>query len=112
MEGVGVRESGYNRAWDFCGSHTGWIYERSKKSSFELQETICDMINSFPEIDQLVDNLYTYGLATQNGPTINDTLSNQLDRLEACKISLNSKMASIDKIEDNQVSANSRSNSF
>uniref|UniRef100_A0A914CBN2 Uncharacterized protein n=1 Tax=Acrobeloides nanus TaxID=290746 RepID=A0A914CBN2_9BILA len=68
----------------------------------QLQETVCDLISSFPEIDQLVDSLYNHSLTSQSSSVVHDTLSNQLDRLDACKISLNSKMAAIDSVEDNQ----------
>ena len=66
-----------------------------------LHETINDMIASFP----LINNLFN--IVTGDGTTDDDSrqsLSNQLDALEMSMISLNSKMAVIDTVNDSKVS--------
>uniref|UniRef100_A0A915D7L3 Uncharacterized protein n=1 Tax=Ditylenchus dipsaci TaxID=166011 RepID=A0A915D7L3_9BILA len=66
----------------------------------QLHETVCDLIHSFPNISNLVDSLCEGGYVQLKNSGVRDTLSNQLDSLEALMISLSSKMAVIDKIDD------------
>ncbi|CAD5217073.1 unnamed protein product [Bursaphelenchus okinawaensis] len=72
----------------------------------QLYELLTDLINSFPNVHNLVDALCPGGLAQLEhrqgeDPLVSDTLATQLDALEAAVISLNTKMAVIDKVEDN-----------
>lgn len=62
-----------------------------------------DLINSFPNIGNIVDSLCPEGLAGFRNSPVKDTLSNQMDCIEACMTSLNSKMAVLDKVDDNEV---------
>uniref|UniRef100_A0A1I7S7J9 PH domain-containing protein n=1 Tax=Bursaphelenchus xylophilus TaxID=6326 RepID=A0A1I7S7J9_BURXY len=71
----------------------------------QLYELIVDLINSFPNIHNLVDALCPGGLAQLEAvqgqpPKVTETLAAQMDALEAAVISLNTKMAVIDKVED------------
>uniref|UniRef100_A0A915LM39 Uncharacterized protein n=1 Tax=Meloidogyne javanica TaxID=6303 RepID=A0A915LM39_MELJA len=64
---------------------------------------LLDLINSFPNIYNLVDALSEGGLAQlqrKNADSVpRDTLSSQLDLLEAHFVSLNSKMAAAEKLD-------------
>jgi len=64
---------------------------------------LLDLINSFPNIYNLVDALSEGGLAQlqrKNSDSVpRDTLSSQLDLLEAHFVSLNSKMAAAEKVD-------------
>jgi hypothetical protein len=51
----------------------------------------------------LVDSLCVGGLAQMTRPLVGEALSSQLDSLEAALISLNTKMAVIDKVNDDKV---------
>lgn len=64
---------------------------------------IFDLIHSFPNISNLVDSLCENGDAQLIRSFLPDTLGNQLDSLEASMISLSSKMAVIDSINDDLV---------
>ncbi|KAI1729322.1 type I inositol 3,4-bisphosphate 4-phosphatase [Ditylenchus destructor] len=66
----------------------------------QLYETICDLVNSFPNISNLVDALCEDGFVKLRKSGVNDSLSNQMDSLEAQMISLSSKMTVIDKVND------------
>uniref|UniRef100_A0A7E4W547 PH domain-containing protein n=1 Tax=Panagrellus redivivus TaxID=6233 RepID=A0A7E4W547_PANRE len=64
----------------------------------QLHGTIVDMISSFPNINNLFNTVYTH----EGSDDHQYSLSSQLDALEMSMISLNSKMAVIDTIEDNK----------
>lgn len=66
-----------------------------------LHETINDMIASFPLINNLFNIVAGDGTADDDS---RQSLANQLDALEMSMISLNSKMAVIDTINDSKVS--------
>ncbi|KAH7700561.1 inositol polyphosphate-4-phosphatase, partial [Aphelenchoides avenae] len=68
----------------------------------QVHETVIDLINSFPNIGNIVDSLCPDGLAGFRNSPVKDTLSNQTDCIEACMTSLNSKMAVLDKVDDNE----------
>uniref|UniRef100_A0A914MIQ9 Uncharacterized protein n=1 Tax=Meloidogyne incognita TaxID=6306 RepID=A0A914MIQ9_MELIC len=71
--------------------------------SRQIHEMLLDLINSFPNIYNLVDALSEGGLAQlqrKNADSVpRDTLSSQLDLLEAHFVSLNSKMAAAEKLD-------------
>uniref|UniRef100_A0A914NRP2 Uncharacterized protein n=1 Tax=Meloidogyne incognita TaxID=6306 RepID=A0A914NRP2_MELIC len=71
--------------------------------SRQIHEMLLDLINSFPNIYNLVDALSEGGLAQlqrKNSDSVpRDTLSSQLDLLEAHFVSLNSKMAAAEKVD-------------
>ncbi|KAI6239101.1 Type I inositol 3,4-bisphosphate 4-phosphatase [Aphelenchoides fujianensis] len=69
----------------------------------QLHELLVDLIQSFPNVHNLVDALCPGGNAQLAKPLICETLSSQLDSLEAAIISLNTKMAVIDKVQENKV---------
>jgi hypothetical protein len=68
-----------------------------------LHQLLVDLIQSFPNVHNLVDALSLGGLGQLAKPLVGETLSNQLDSLDAAFISLNTKMAVIDKVNDDQV---------
>ncbi|KAL7078331.1 hypothetical protein ACQ4LE_002753 [Meloidogyne hapla] len=71
--------------------------------SKQIHEMLLDLINSFPNIYNLVDALCEGGLAQlqrKNSDSVpRDTLSSQLDLLEAHFVSLNSKMRAAEKLD-------------
>ncbi|KAI6215412.1 hypothetical protein M3Y94_00382500 [Aphelenchoides besseyi] len=68
----------------------------------QLYELLVDLTQSFPNIHNLVDSLCPGGMAQMAKPLVVETLSSQLDSLEAAIISLNTKMAVIDKVKENK----------
>ncbi|MFH4976730.1 hypothetical protein AB6A40_003439 [Gnathostoma spinigerum] len=79
----------------------------------ELHENLVDLINSFPGVGTLVGNLFRWGEEYEAGikrsfhkgcNIVTDHLDSQLDNLEASIISLNTKMAVIDSMENKEES--------
>jgi hypothetical protein len=66
----------------------------------QLHQLLLDLIQSFPNVHNLVDALCLEGLAQMTKPLVNESLTNQLDSLDAAFISLNTKVAAIDKVDD------------
>uniref|UniRef100_A0AC35UDV0 PH domain-containing protein n=1 Tax=Rhabditophanes sp. KR3021 TaxID=114890 RepID=A0AC35UDV0_9BILA len=76
--------------------------------------SLLDLIGSFPDISNIIDSLYEYGKKREmsygkggNSPNnldvsfvVGDSLSNQLDNMEAQIISLNTKVDAMDKLKD------------
>ncbi|KAM3724595.1 Inositol polyphosphate-4-phosphatase type I [Dirofilaria immitis] len=79
----------------------------------QLHENLIDLIGSFPIVSTLIDFLFHWS-RTQNSATrlsfekekhaVPDSLDSQLDTIEASLISLNTKMAVIDSVPNNEES--------
>uniref|UniRef100_A0A0N5CAK9 PH domain-containing protein n=1 Tax=Strongyloides papillosus TaxID=174720 RepID=A0A0N5CAK9_STREA len=82
-----------------------------------INESLLDIINSFPDLPSLIDSLYEFGKKREslygkaknsfnhqsNIPfLIGDTLTNQLDNIDAQIISLNTKVDAMDKLKDTE----------
>uniref|UniRef100_A0A0N4ZXE9 PH domain-containing protein n=1 Tax=Parastrongyloides trichosuri TaxID=131310 RepID=A0A0N4ZXE9_PARTI len=79
-----------------------------------IHESLLDIINSFPDLSNLIDSLYEFSKRRDSlyGTTnsinkktnipflIGDTLTNQLDNIDAQIISLNTKVDAMDKLKD------------
>lgn len=76
----------------------------------QVYEMLIDFTQSFPNIHNLVDALCPDGLAQLvvppgDAPKVSESLSSQLDALDAAMVALTSKMAVIDKVEGDEVRA-------
>lgn len=67
----------------------------------QLHQLLLDLIQSFPNVRDLVDALCLNGLAQMSKPLIGKTLSNQLKLLEAAFTELDTK--AVNKVNDDQV---------
>uniref|UniRef100_A0A0K0E8D4 PH domain-containing protein n=1 Tax=Strongyloides stercoralis TaxID=6248 RepID=A0A0K0E8D4_STRER len=82
-----------------------------------IHESLLDIINSFPDLSSLIDSLYEFGKKRENYYSksnksfnqnsnmpfmIGDTLTNQIDNIDAQIISLNTKVDAMDKLKDTE----------
>lgn len=69
-----------------------------------MHQLLLDLIQNFPNVNDLVEALCSNGLAQMKKPLIGKSLPKQLESLKEAFVELDTQMATVNQISNDQVS--------